>query len=178
MNCSKNDQGKFQMNGSLWLHLCISPIFLVVYNAKFTVFLNTHSWAVLNGTSRSNWNKYTSRFSNRSALKIKNFGQKDITISAGNEWNKNCINLHLTPLSILEYTRDKIFVVHGRQTAEPMYFLLDAPNTKYNISFAVDGTEVLWNRHHYFLFFNSARAVNSMGKFLVILCALVAPSFY
>ncbi len=47
-----------------------------------------------------------------------------------------------------------------------------------NLSFAVDGTEVLWNRHHYFLFFNSARAVNSMGTFLVILCALVAPSFY
>ncbi len=71
-----------------------------------------------------------------------------------------------------------MMVVQGRQTAEPMYVQLDGSTTMYNVSFAVDGTKPIPKRYPYFLFFNSASAVNSMGTFLVILCALVAPSFF
>ncbi len=81
-------------------------------------------------------------------------------------------------MSILELPLNKMFVVRGRQTAEPMYFLLDGRGSKHNISFAVDGTEALPKRYQNFLSFNSARAVNSVGTFLFILCSLVAPSLY
>ncbi len=83
--------------------------------------------------------------------------------------------LTYTLLLVLEYPQNKMFAVHGRQTAEPMHFGLDST---YSLSFAVDGTDEVPETHHFFLSFNSARGVNSMGAFLVILCAMVAPTFY
>ncbi len=71
-----------------------------------------------------------------------------------------------------------MMVVQGRQTAEPMYFLAEGRDSKYNISFAVDGTDELLKRYVYFLSFNSAPAANYVGTFLFILCSLVAPSLY
>ncbi len=71
-----------------------------------------------------------------------------------------------------------MFVVHGRQTAEPMHFELVERTSTHSITFAVNGTSVIPTHHHYFLSFNSARAVNSIGTFLVILCAVTASSFY
>ncbi len=101
-----------------------------------------------------------------------------IAISTGYQWNKNSITVHLNRLSILAYPSHEMMVVQGRQTAEPMYFLAEGRDTKYNISFAVDGTDELRKRYYNFLSFNSARAVNSVGTFLVILCASVAQSFF
>ncbi len=83
-----------------------------------------------------------------------------------------------TLILILAFQSDKMFVVHGRQAAEPMYFLLDGRGFKHTISFAVNGTKALPKHYQYFLFFNSARTVKSVGTFLFILCSLVAPSLY
>ncbi len=68
-----------------------------------------------------------------------------------------------------------VFAVHGRQTAEPMHFGLDST---YSISFTVDGADEVPETNSFFLSFNSARAVKTVGTFLFILCAMADPTFY